>query len=101
MDSFSVICIEDGGRPESIPSTTWVKKGTKYTVIEVAKMRIQNGILGFKLAEINIDSCFPYQYFSATRFGLPIQIKSNETEAMLEKLLEEAKKEAIEEPLIA
>lgn len=101
MDKFTVICIDDDNRPNDIPSNRWPKKGEKYKVIEVAKMRVQGGILGFKLAEINIDDCFPYQYFSASRFGLPIQIKGNQTEAMLEKLLEEAKREAIEEPQIA
>ena len=101
MDKFRVICIEDGGRPESIPTSKWIKKGEHYTVVEVSKMRVQGGLLGFKLAEVNIDSCFPYQYFSANRFGLPIQVKGNQTEAMLERLLEEAKRESVEEPLIA
>lgn len=101
MDPFSVICIDDANRPDGIPTSKWVKKGNKYTVIEVSKMRAQGGLLGFKLEEINIDSCFPYQYFSANRFGLPIQIKGNQTEAMLDKLLEEAKREAVEQPQLA
>lgn len=98
---FKVICINDSNRPDGIPTSKWVKKGESYTVIEVAKMRIQGGLLGFKLEEINIDSCFPYQFFAASRFGIPIPLKQDETQELLDKLLEEAKKEAVEQPQLA
>lgn len=99
MSPFKVICIDDRNRPDGIPTNKWIQCGHSYTVIEVAKMRVQGGILGFKLQEINIDDCFPYQFFSASRFGIPAGIDN--TEAMLEKLLEEAKREAVEEPQLA
>lgn len=56
------------------------------------KMLIQGGMLGFKLEELNIDECFPYQYFAARRFGI-IVTDQMMVEAELEKLLEEAKRE--------
>lgn len=97
---FKVICLDDSKRPNEIPTSKWIKRGAEYTVIEVTKMRIQGGILGFKLAEVNIDEYFPYQYFAATRFGIPLQGQMW-AEQELARLLEEAKKEAIEEPVVA
>jgi hypothetical protein len=94
MQHFSVICINDSNRPDGIPANKWPKKGQTYTVIQVDKMRIMGGVLGFKLAEINIDDCFPYQYFMASRFGIPIA-GQDWAEA---RLLKEAKEEAVEEP---
>ena len=63
-------------------------------------MRIMGGVLGFKLAEINIDDCFPYQYFMASRFGIPIT-GQDWAEEELARLLKEAKEEAIQEPSLA
>jgi len=93
---FKVICIDDKFRPDGIPTSKWVKHGQEYTVIEVTKMLIQGGMLGYKLQELNIDDCFPYQYFAARRFGIVV---TNDMllEMQLEKLLEEAKKEAAEQ----
>lgn len=70
QDPFKVICIDDKNRPDGIPTSKWVVKGQPYTVIEVAKLNLQGGLLGFKLEEINIDDCLPYQYFAATRFAI-------------------------------
>ena len=93
---FKVICINDSNRPNDIPANKWVKKGESYTVIDVKKLLIQGGTLGFKLEEINIEDCFPYQFFSASRFGIPVgELMKQETEEMLDKLLEEAKEEAL------
>ena len=92
---FEVTCIDDSNKPNDIPSSRWVKKGQKYTVIKVAKMLIQGGLVGFKLEELNIDEFFPYQFFAAYRFA--IQLKHAwDIEAQLEKLLEEAKEEVKE-----
>lgn len=91
---FVAICINDSNRPNDIPISKWVKKGEEYTVIDVKKLLIQGGRLGFKLKELNIDDCFPYQFFDATRFGIPID-QPTEIEAMLDKLLEEAKQESL------
>jgi hypothetical protein len=93
---FKAICINDSNRPDGIPANRWVKKGETYTVIDVKKLLIQGGMLGFKLEEFNIDDCFPYQFFSASRFGIPVgEFMKQETEEMLDKLLEEAKEEAL------
>jgi hypothetical protein len=90
---FKVVCLDDTNRPDGIPSSKWIKKGDTYTVIEVAKMRVQGGLLGFKLEEVNIDSCFPYQFFAAKRFGIPIQ-GQDWAEQELSRLLKEAQQEA-------
>ena len=66
---FQVVCIDDTNKPNDIPLSKWIKKGITYTVIEVSKMSIQGGMLGFKLSEINIDEYFPYQYFAARKIG--------------------------------
>lgn len=68
---FEVICIDDTFKPESIPTSKWVKKGKKYTVIKIDRMLIQGGALGFQLEEIDLTDCVPYLYFSAARFGIP------------------------------
>lgn len=93
---FKVMCINDKDRPESIPTSKWIKEKEIYTVIEVSKMLIQGGQLGFKLREVNIDDCFPYQYFSAKRFALvlPKELEgSSFAEKLLNDILEEAKED--------
>lgn len=94
---FKVVCVNDSDRPDGIPTSRWVKKGIVYTVIEVKKLTVQNNKLGFKLEEINIDDCFPYQYFSASRFVPFIPPKDTTLEETLDRILEEAKKEAEEQ----
>jgi hypothetical protein len=69
---IKVTCIRDNGRPNEIPSTKWLKRGTEYTVVNVMKCNVQGGILGFELAEISLKGCEPYLYFSADRFGIPV-----------------------------
>lgn len=91
--AFKVVCVNDADRPDGIPTSKWVKKGIVYTVIEVKKLSMQNGMLGFKLAEINIDDCFPYQFFAASRFVPFIPPKNDSIEETLDRIL----KEAIEE----
>jgi hypothetical protein len=68
---MKVICINDSGRPNEVPTNRWVKKGEEYTIISVCFMTLQ-GIYGCKLAEINNDDLFPYQYFAITRFNVTI-----------------------------
>ena len=52
-------------------------------------------MVGFKLEELDIDAYFPYQFFAASRFGLPVN-QGFDVEAMLNKILEEAKEEVKE-----
>lgn len=89
---FKAVCIDAKHKPESIPTSKWLEEGKTYTVTKVAKLMIQGGILGFKLAELNIDEYFPYQFFSASRFGIPVG-GLWDIESELEQLLKEAKEE--------
>ena len=91
---FEVVCINDKNRPDGIPTTKWVKKGEVYTVIKVVFPHSQPNTMGFKLAELNIDDCFPYQYFSAERFAIVLyRDRDDWAENTLDRLLEEAKQE--------
>jgi len=65
---FRVVAVDVSGKPNDIPLNKWIVKDDVYTVIQMDHLNIQNRLLGFKLKEINIDDCFPYQYFSANRF---------------------------------
>lgn len=88
MKELKVVCINAGGRPESVPINRWVKKDEHYTIIKVDKMLIQGSILGCKLAELNNDDLFPYTHFALSRFR-PL----TEDEVMAEKSVEELVKE--------
>jgi hypothetical protein len=62
------ICIDDGFRPNDIPTSKWVKKGNTYHVIYTATVLPQNQ-LGFVLDEIDLEGCCaPYKFFLANRF---------------------------------
>lgn len=92
---FQVVCLNSKNKPNDIPLSKWVVEGQTYTVIKVGKMLIQNGLVGFKLQELNIDEYYPYQFFSANRFGLPKDI-GWDIEAELERILKEAQEEVKE-----
>lgn len=92
---FFAKCINAKNKPNDIPNSKWLVEGQTYTVTKVAKLLIQGGMVGFKLEELNIDSYFPYQFFAANRFGLPVTQGWN-IEAALEKILKEAKEEVHE-----
>ena len=63
------ICINDSNKPRMVPKHKWIKKGQEYTVIYTTTVLPQKQ-LGFHLAEINLDeTCKPYEYFLANRFG--------------------------------
>jgi len=91
-----VICINNKDRPDGIPLSKWIKESEIYTVTEVTRMRMQGGKLGFKLAEVNIDDCFPYQYFDASRFALLKSPGEQWAENELDRILEDAKQENLE-----
>lgn len=97
MIPFKVLCLNDSERPESIPTSAWIKQGRIYTVIKVDRMRMQNGALGYKLSEVNLDPYFPYQYFGAWRFGVLVDDleATDELEEIIEKLEAEAEKEEL------
>lgn len=92
---FRVQCLNAKDKPNDIPTSKWVVEGEFYTVVKIAKLLIQGGMVGFKLEELNIDAYFPYQYFAATRFGIPV-MEDWDLEGILEKILQEAKEEVYE-----
>lgn len=94
MNPFDVICVNDSNKPDGIPTSKWVKKGEIYTVILVGRMLMQNGCMGFKLKQLDIDDCFPYQFFSAERFRM-LQDADVWTESILNKIVEEAEDELV------
>ena len=51
---FRVKCIDAKNKPNDIPTSKWVVEGEFYTVVKVAKLLIQGGMVGFKLEELNI-----------------------------------------------
>ena len=83
MLNVEVVCINDKNRPNEIPLSRWIKKDTTYHIIEVCKLNMQ-GIYGCKLAEINNDDLFPYQYFRLDRFA--IKIDKEEFDKILEEI---------------
>lgn len=87
---MTVICLNNKNRPNCIPTSKWdlLIEGNPYTVIKMMKCNVQGGILGFKLAEIDLSGCEPYEYFAANRFGIPV--KDNKEELVEEEILEPA-----------
>lgn len=69
---FKVIAINDQHRPAEFPVSKWIKKGDTYHVTKIGNLKIQGG-QGFQLAEIDMTGCEPYLYFSASRFGVPVE----------------------------
>lgn len=85
------ICINDSERPNDIPLSQWVVKDREYTVIGVFKMNMQNCILGYELAEINLNGCAPYKYYAASRFRVKeLKPEVEVTEKVEQEELEEA-----------
>jgi hypothetical protein len=89
---FKALCINDADKPADIPLSKWIKKNKLYTVIKVERMLVQGGRIGFYLAEVSLEGCFPYTAYAATRFAI---ILNNKVIAEIE--LNELLKEAIEE----
>jgi hypothetical protein len=75
-----VLCINDAGRPNEIPASKWIKKGEEYTVIYTQKCHVQGGAISFKLAEIDLTGCEPYEGFNAERFAIDIDSIRDEIE---------------------
>ena len=89
---MQVICIDDSNKPKRISPLEWITEGQVYTVVEIAKMNLQNNKLGYRLKEVQLsEQSFPYEYYNAERF-LPIEtlvqvaeeLKSEEVPADLE-----------------
>jgi hypothetical protein len=63
-----VVCINSSNKPDKVPAAQWIEKGKAYTVVRVVKMGIQANTLGFDLEEVNLEGCFPYEFYDAKRF---------------------------------
>jgi len=62
-------CINDKNKPRAIPKAKWLVKDQEYTVIFTTTVMPQKQ-LAVHLAEIELDeTCFPYEYFLASRFA--------------------------------
>ena len=86
---MKVICINNTQKPSKIPQNEWITEGSLYTVISVAPMGIQAGKFGYKLKEISLSpSSFPYEYYSADRFGV-LTDQSLKAETSTEEIVEE------------
>jgi hypothetical protein len=89
-----VICINDKGRPNEIPLGKWPVKGKPYTITGFVRMLgTSGGGLGVTLAEMSLEGCYPYKYYMASRFGVPVGDTSLVERA--EELLKEAKEEEL------
>ena len=95
------LCIDDSFKPNDIPNNKWVKKGNIYHVIYTVTV-LPQGKLAFHLHEIDLDeSCYPYQYFLASRFAfteenldklVDLIRDCNDTAFSIEELMEQAEK---------
>jgi hypothetical protein len=88
MDNYRVVAINDKQKPSSVPSSSWIKYGEVYTVVDAAKMARQRGTLGYKLAEVEFPEGCEYQYYTSSRFR-PYTEDDMEAERAVEELLEE------------
>lgn len=89
---FRAMCINDADRPGDIPTTQWLKVNRLYTVVEMKKLLMQGGKIGFKLAEVNLKGCAPYEFYLSDRFAIVFD-QEIIAELELNQLLEEAKEE--------
>ena len=85
---FKVVCIDASNKPNDIPNNKWVKKDETYTVVNAEFMNMQNRLLGFELAEIDLTGCFPYTRFVASRFR-PFTLDDAAAISAVEDLLKE------------
>jgi len=85
---MKVVCIDDKNRPNGIPNRKWLENKKEYTVIKADYMNMQNRIMGYQLAEIDLSDCFPYTYFAATRFAI-VEPEKEEEKIASEELEEE------------
>lgn len=66
---MQVICIDASNKPSRISAYEWLSEGKVYTVVEVARMSLQQNRFGYRLKEVQLsEQSFPYEYYSAERF---------------------------------
>lgn len=82
---IKVICINSKNKPNKIPLSQWPVEDQFYTVVRVMNMGIQANTYGYELEEINLDGCFPYEYYNANRFAVVSTSKTEKAEEILEE----------------
>jgi predicted alpha/beta-fold hydrolase len=86
---LKVICIDSSNKPKRISPYEWLTEGTVYTVVEVARMSLQQNRFGYRLKEVQLsDQSFPYEYYSADRFAPYVTLEAIEAEHFQEADLE-------------
>ena len=86
---MQVICIDAGNKPKRISPYEWLTEGKVYTVVEVARMSLQQNRFGYRLKEVQLsDQSFPYEYYSADRFAPYVSLEAIEAEHFQEADLE-------------
>ena len=88
-----VICIDASNKPSRISPYEWLEEGMVYSVIEVARMSLQQNKYGYRLNEVQLsEQSFPYEYYDAERFISLEYLEQafNESEKIAEPELQEA-----------
>jgi hypothetical protein len=66
-------CLNDKNKPSRIPEDKWLKNGQEYIIVFASYVLPQKE-LGFQLQGLDLDdSCSPYEYFLANRFGFTLE----------------------------
>jgi hypothetical protein len=75
---MKVICINDDGRPDDIPTSKWIVKDETYTVVKFLNCVAQPGNpVCFVLEEIDLKGCGNYIGFDSKRFA-PVRTEALE-----------------------
>jgi hypothetical protein len=86
---LKVICIDSSNKPKRISPYEWLTEGMVYTVVEVARMSLQQNRFGYRLKEAQLsEQSFPYEYYSADRFAPYVSLEAIEAEHFQEADLE-------------
>jgi hypothetical protein len=88
-----VICIDASNKPSRISPFEWLEEGMVYSVVEVARMSLQQNKYGYRLNEVQLsEQSFPYEYYDAERFISLDYLKQafKESEKIAEPELQEA-----------
>lgn len=63
-------CIDDSNRPETIPTSKWVKKGEQYQITYTC-LCLPQRVLAVSLYEKPLGPQYaPFEYFAARRFAI-------------------------------
>lgn len=67
------ICIDDTNRPETIPTSKWIKKDEKYHITYTCTVLPQR-VLSVSLYEKPLGPQYaPFEYFAARRFAVDVK----------------------------